>query len=177
MKLLRCCQPNLGEYRAIINHITDASKVAASKFPVLRGIAESAVTKGSLSFDLYPSFESKLARPFSEKAPFGNSQPRDGTGIGRIRSHCVSPPVEGDSVVAQREENDDRRDSSASIHRCLEQIYVCHELVTFSRGIFGKQDLTVITLPPVKRTLADQVVEQKADDEPEGVLGYLVRFT
>lgn len=80
----------------------------------------------------YIRFQSKLARPLSKVAPFGNSQPRDGLRIVRIRSDCVSPPVESDSVVAKREENDNSRDSSAGIHGCLEQIYTHRRLVTYS---------------------------------------------
>lgn len=36
-------------------------------------------------------------------------------------------------MVAQREENNDRRNSSAGIHGSLEQIYAHRELVTYSQ--------------------------------------------
>ena len=36
-------------------------------------------------------------------------------------------------MVTQREENDDRRNSSAGIHGSLEQIYAHRELVTYSQ--------------------------------------------
>lgn len=77
--------------------------------------------------------QSELARPLSEKAAFGDCQPGNGLRIGRIGSHCITPPVETDSVVAQREENDDGRNSSSGIHGCLEQIYPRLELATYSQ--------------------------------------------
>lgn len=36
--------------------------------------------------------------------------------------------------------------------------------------------LTVVTLPPVKCTLADQVIENEAEDKPQRVLGCEVSF-
>lgn len=40
-----------------------------------------------------------------------------------VRSHRISPPVEGGVRVSEGEENHNGGDGCAGVHRCLEEVY------------------------------------------------------
>lgn len=94
-------------------------------------------------------------------------EPRDALGIVRRRVDGVAPPYELGAGIAEREEDDDGGEGRAGVHRCLREVWPSASgLASSGSGVL----LTVVSLPPREGALPDKIVEEEAEDEPEGIL-------
>jgi len=76
----------------------------------------------------------KLSWALTKVTTSRNFQPWHGISIGSILPNCVTPPIEGDALITQGKEYDNRGERSAGIHSGLEEIYT-EQIVSADSGI------------------------------------------